>query len=134
MTWLTAKVAAGIGVAAALVIAGLLIWALWLRSEAVQLPEVRQQLQQSKDALAAEQRDRAAEIKGIQTKLQAEQAASADLITQRNDLTRRVTGLQEEIRHAPLTAPLVAPVAGKCPGHPVAGPQFERLYNAAARP
>lgn len=55
-------------------------------------------------------------------------ALNAELLTTRTT----IAALQETINHAPLDAPAPTPVAGKCPGNPLAGDDFGRLYDSAA--
>lgn len=67
-----------------------------------------------------------------QADLNTERDKSLDLRTQVATLSTRNAALEDQITHAPFDAPVPAPVAGVCPGNPLAGDDFNRLYNAAA--
>ncbi len=60
------------------------------------------------------------------------QQQSAALNQQLDDARSKNASLQEQIDHGDFDAPQSLPVAGKCPGNPLAGDEFGRLYDAAA--
>lgn len=60
------------------------------------------------------------------------QQETAGLNQQLADARSKNASLQEQIDHGDFDAPQPLPVAGKCPGNPLAGDEFGRLYDAAA--
>lgn len=63
----------------------------------------------------------------------AETEKSADLLARLDATQKAYAQLNEEIRHAPLKSKPTPPVNGECPGNPIASPDFERLFNGAAK-
>lgn len=90
----------------------------------------------ARDNAAVYARERALEAQqrqDLQAKLATQQAATGVWMSAAARLRTQADTLQQEIHHAQLTAPpRPAAADGRCPGNPLALPEFRRLYDRAA--
>lgn len=122
---------------ACLVLAGLLGFGAgyFTKSGTVAIQTVKVQdvkLQHDKDEAVAQAAANKAAADDASAKLATEQSKTAQLNTTLDSTEATLSDLQEQIRHAKFDAPSPVPVAGKCPGNPLAGDDFARLYTEAA--